>query len=287
MNFFKALFGSSTNESPEKNVNDERNKDFDVLKYDGVRALRMGQAAYAVQCFTHALEINDDLESRDYLSQALIRTGDLQSAVEQLRTLADAQPDNVRILVTMAHVLYMMEDYEAMLAACERAKEVNQGDPQVLYFCAKAHIGLGQQAEAVALLTDAIAVDANYADAYLLRGTTLLEMGQTESARADADYLLAHVSDNEDVLILAAKVAKAEGNPSEALSIYNKVIDINPFCAPAFRNRSELRREMGDEAGANDDISSLLAIDPNAMNGEDIQQKVEEAYRNSNPFGLG
>lgn len=287
MNFFKALFGSSTNESPEKNVNDERNKDFDVLKYDGVRALRMGQAAYAVQCFTHALEINDDLESRDYLSQALIRTGDLQSAVEQLRTLADAQPDNVRILVTMAHVLYMMEDYEAMLAACERAKEVNQGDPQVLYFCAKAHIGLGQQAEAVALLTDAIAEDANYADAYLLRGTTLLEMGQTESARADADYLLAHVSDNEDVLILAAKVAKAEGNLSEALSIYNKVIDINPFCAPAFRNRSELRWEMGDEAGANDDISSLMAIDPNAMNGEDIQQKVEEAYRNSNPFGLG
>lgn len=38
MNIFKKLFGSQTT---SKETKQEENKNFDVLKYDGVRALRM------------------------------------------------------------------------------------------------------------------------------------------------------------------------------------------------------------------------------------------------------
>lgn len=40
MNIFKKLFGSQTT---SKETKQEENKNFDVLKYDGVRALRMQQ----------------------------------------------------------------------------------------------------------------------------------------------------------------------------------------------------------------------------------------------------
>ena len=67
MNIFKKLFGSQTT---SKETKQEENKNFDVLKYDGVRALRMQQFDYAAKCFVHAIELNaDDLECRDYLSQ--------------------------------------------------------------------------------------------------------------------------------------------------------------------------------------------------------------------------
>ena len=77
MKFFKALFGSKE-EKPEEKKKAEEAKNFDVLKYDGVRALRAGQAEFAIRCFTHALQMQDDLEIHDYLSQAYIRTGNLR-----------------------------------------------------------------------------------------------------------------------------------------------------------------------------------------------------------------
>ncbi len=60
MNIFKKLFGSQTT---SKETKQEENKNFDVLKYDGVRALRMQQFEYAAKCFVHAIELNaDDLD---------------------------------------------------------------------------------------------------------------------------------------------------------------------------------------------------------------------------------
>ena len=68
MGFFKSLFGGSP--SSEDKRKDEDSKNFDTLKYDGVRALKQGQFGFAIKCFTHALDIQEDLECRDYLSQA-------------------------------------------------------------------------------------------------------------------------------------------------------------------------------------------------------------------------
>ena len=50
MKFFKALFGSKE-EKPEEKKKAEEAKNFDVLKYDGVRALRAGQAEFAIRCW--------------------------------------------------------------------------------------------------------------------------------------------------------------------------------------------------------------------------------------------
>ena len=87
MNFFKALFGGSE-ETPEQKQQADETRKFDMFKYDGVKAAKMGQHDYAVKCYKEALKIREDLEVRDYLAQSLIRTGQLAEAYEQLETLA-------------------------------------------------------------------------------------------------------------------------------------------------------------------------------------------------------
>ena len=67
MNFFQKLFGGKDEAKEETKVQNEA-KDFDVLKYDGVRAMKTGEVDYAIRCFKHALEIQEDLEIHDYLS---------------------------------------------------------------------------------------------------------------------------------------------------------------------------------------------------------------------------
>ncbi len=288
MNFFKALFGGKE-ERPEEKKKAEEEKNFDVLKYDGVRALRSGHHDYAVKCFTHALGMKEDLEIRDYLSLALIRADLLPEAFDCLRKISEAQPDNQKVYVRMANVAYMMEDYTAMADACEKAMLVDGDNPEVTYLYAKACIGHGDTTNAVAMLTKAVTLKPDYAEAYLLRGETLLGAGRTAEASEDADRLLADYPESEDVLMLKARVERACGNQDEAIIYYGKVIDVNPFHAGAYRERGELLVAAGDESQGNEDLKHAAELTENQNgggNGDDIAKKVNDAYKNINPMGL-
>lgn len=259
----KSLFGRKE-EDPEKKKVEEAARNFDVFKYDGVRALRSGQLPYAIECFNHALDIRDDLEVRDYLSQALIRNNELLPAYDQLQMLHEAQPDNLQVLHRMADVTYMMEDYVTMADVCEKALLLDKNDPETLFFYARACIGQDDRVNAIAMLTKAIAVKEDFAEARLLRGQTLLEMGDTESASEDVDWLLQHTKDSEDVLLLQAQVDTAKGDLQKAADVYTKVIELNPFSLQAFRERGAIRLKLGDKEGAEEDMKSVLELDPKA-----------------------
>lgn len=288
MNFFKALFGGKE-EKPEDKKKAEEEKNFDVLKYDGVRALRSGQHDYAIKCFTHALQMKEDLEIRDYMSQAMIRADMLPEAYDNLLKIAEAQPDNIQVYIRMANVCYMMENYTAMGEACEKAILIDPNNTEATFLYARACIGHGDTTNAVAMLTKAISLKDDYAEAYLLRGETLLAAGETEEADADALWLLEHTQDNEDVLVLKARIERAKGNTGKAIEYYEKVIDVNPFHANAYRERGELRLAAGDEKGGNEDIEHAAELANNGngdADGENISKKVDEAYKNINPLGI-
>lgn len=288
MNFFKALFGGKE-EKPEEKKKAEEEKNFDVLKYDGVRALRSGQADYAIRCFTHALGIKDDLEVRDYLSQACIRADMLPEAYEQLLKIAEAQPENQQVFVRMANVAYLMEDYTAMADACEKALLIDNGNAEATFLYAKACIGHGDTTNAVAMLTKAITLKPDYGEAYLLRGETRLKRGDTSDADEDAAYLVSKYPESEDALLLKARVEMAKGETGEAIAYYGKVIDANPFNAEAYRERGEARIAAGDETNGKDDLKhadELTVNQDDNGNGEDLEKKVNDAYKNVNPLGL-
>ena len=292
MGFLSSLFGGNKEASEEKRLEDEA-KSFDRLKYDGVKAVRTGQYVIAIKCLKAALEINDDLETRDYLAQALVRNGELLPAYEQLQKLAEAQPDNQAIFEQMANVAYMMEDYVAMSHACEKAILIDNTNPRVHYLYAKACIGQEDMINAIAMLTKAIELKPDFADAYLLRGQTLLGLGDRKGAREDMEHLLADYPEQEDVLMLKARIERAEGKADEAIATYTKVTDVNPFAIEAFKERGQVKYDKGDMAGAKEDLQKVLEIDPDRAadisgeySAEGIEHKVRKAYSNINPLGL-
>lgn len=286
MNIFKALFGGKE-EKPEDRKKNEEVKNFDVLKYDGVRALRSNQAAYAVQCLTHALQIKDDLEAHDYLSQAYLRTDNAPKAYEQLQILAEAQPENQQILIRMAHVAYMMEDYGAMAGVCEKALLIDDKVPEVLWLYAKACIGQHDTSNGVAMLTKAVQLKDDFHDAYLLRGETLLADNEIEKADEDAVRLLDSLPDNEDVLMLKARIERARGNSESALEYYAKVSDVNPFRIEAYRESGEIKQAAGDDAGAKECFDKVEELAPQltADNEDAAAERVRNMYRGADVYG--
>lgn len=281
MNFFKKLFGS---QNTSEEVKEEKN--FDVLKYDGVRALRMQQFDYAAKCFVLALELNaNDLECRDYLSQAYISLGDMQNAYTQHMAISAAQPNNVAVLLRMADVLYMTEDYAAMAEVCDKALQLDSENIMTYYIYAKAYKGLNDLDAAVAMLSKAIDRREDFDVARLLRGNVLLENNKTAEAALDADYLYQRIEENEDVLLLKARVEKALGNLKEAEKVYTKAIDFNPFLIEAYKERSEVRSALGDTAGAKEDQTRVNEMEQDIPQPtEGIEENIKKKMQQMDPY---
>ena len=281
MNFFKKLFGS---QNTSEEVKEEKN--FDVLKYDGVRALRMQQFDYAAKCLVLALELNaDDLECRDYLSQAYISLGDMQNAYTQLMAISAAQPNNVAVLLRMADVLYMTEDYAAMAEVCEKALQLDSENIMTYYIYAKAYKGMNDLDAAINMLSKAIDRREDFDAARLLRGNVLLENNQTAEAALDADNLYKRIEENEDVLLLKARVEKALGNLKEAEKVYTKAIDFNPFLIEAYKERSEVRSALGDTAGAKEDQTRVEEMEQDIPQPtEGIEENIKKKMQQMDPY---
>ena len=291
MGFWKTFFGGESDPEEEKKNAQDRN--FELLKYDGIKAMRYSQPDYAVKCFEEALKVKDDPEVRDYLSRAFLRLGKIDEALEQLKAVAQAEPDNVNLLLQAASVAYMKEDYAQMTALCEQALALQPDHALVHLIYAKAELGQQNMVQAIARLTKAIALDDDLAEAHLLRSQTLLRMGDLDGAAADGQWLAEHTDGDEDSLLLLARLEAAKGHQQEAIDNYTKVIDVNPFHLDAYRERGKLRFDMGDKQGAEADLQKVLELNPGEMadvsgeySAEGIEQKTRQAYSNMNPFGI-
>jgi tetratricopeptide (TPR) repeat protein len=292
MGFWKSFFGGEE-QNPEEEKRDAEAKQFDLMKYDGVKAMRIGQFEYAEKCFREALKVHEDLEIHDYLSQTLMHLNRLQESLEELLLISREQPDNQSVILQAAHVAYMLEDYAQMHSLAEQAQALDPENATAYYQMAQADLGLGDLVNGIAQLTKAIVLNENHGDARLLRSKTLLMMGDLDGAEQDANWLLEHTEDEEDVLLTVARIAHAKGNDDDALNIYNKVVDVNPFQIDAYRERGQIKFDRGDKDGAQEDMQKVLELNPNEtadVNGdysaEGVEQQVKRAYSNMNPFGI-
>ena len=109
-NFFKSLFSSSKAATPEEEKSKNDQKNFDILKYDGVRAQKIGQVAYAIKCFTEALKLQEDFETMTYLVAAYTTANKAEEALEVLNRMDDTFLQNVT-----AKGRHMREEIEKIL----------------------------------------------------------------------------------------------------------------------------------------------------------------------------
>ena len=113
-NFFSSLFSSRASkpdataaEQPTKN----NAKHFDILKYDGVRAQKIGQIDYAIRCYKEALLLNEDAETLNYLVNAYVQKGMIEEAEEATSRLVALDPTQVDALLLAANLRFMQEAY--------------------------------------------------------------------------------------------------------------------------------------------------------------------------------
>ena len=175
MGFFKSFFsGKSDSPANEKQKNEQKN--FEIFKYDGMRAQRMGRTDYAIKCFTEALAIQEDFETMGYLAQVYTQTNELDEAHKLLERMTEIEPEHTSTYLSLANVCYMQEDYPAMAGAAKKAIEIEEGNAMAHYLLGKADNGQGDGIMCIAHLTKAIVLKDDFIEARLMRACAYFYM---------------------------------------------------------------------------------------------------------------
>lgn len=261
MGFFNSFFsGKSENPADEKQKNLQKN--FEIFKYDGMRAQRMEHTDYAIKCFTEALALQEDFETMGYLAQAYIRTGNLDEGRKLLERMIRLEPEHTSTYLTLANLCYMQEDYPAMAEAAKNAAGIEEGNAMAHYLLGKANDGQEDGIMCIAHLTKAIGMKEDFAEARLLRAEALTKMRQYEEAMEDIDAILAQSPEDENALLLRGKMKEATGAEKEAENDYRNVTELNPFNEQAFLRLGHLYRSQNKTVEAIALFDEAIELNP-------------------------
>lgn len=302
-NFFTSLFSPSKTETPEEVKSKSEQKNFDILKYDGIRAQKIGKVAYAIKCFTEALNIQEDFEAMTYLVTAYTAANEPAKALETLNRMLKLEPDHVNTLLTRVNMLFLLDKESEVIADCMHVIELEASNPLAYFLMAKAKKSIGDPLGAIADLTRSIVLKDDFIDAYLLRAEVLLSMKQGKEALPDiekaitlapeeeASYLLRgriheSLSDldaalvdynltlefnpfNEDACLLAGQLMIRLERLEEAIEFFDEAIELKPEFAKAFSERGRAKNLKGDKEGALEDLKKSIELNPE---GEEAQK---------------
>ncbi|MDR2811009.1 MAG: tetratricopeptide repeat protein [Tannerellaceae bacterium] len=303
-NFFKSLFSSSEAETSVDEQTKENRKKFDVFKYDGIRALRMGKVSYGVQCFEEALKIEEDIEVLQFLATAYAALHALDEALRVTHRLVELKPEDVNVLLARASLFNQAEKGEEAIADCLRVVALDASNPVAWYLMGKVKKSGNDLSGAIDDLTKAIDIKQDFVDACLLRAEILLELNRSDEALLEMEDLIDLAPEEEAVYLLRGRVNEHLGNLSAAADDYGQVVILNPFneeasllkgallmkegkweeavdffdevielipsFSEAYRGRAKAKASKGDNEGAWEDEQKAVALDAERKEDEEV-----------------
>ena len=227
---FLSLFFSGKSETPESEKQKNDQKNFEIFKYDGLRAQRMGRPDYAIKCFTEALAIEEDFETMGYLSQLYIPMGETEKARELLEKMAVMEPHVTSTFPHTGQCLLYPGRLQSNGRGCRQRQSPSKKEMQPrIILLGKARKGQDDEIMTIAHLTKAITLKDDFIEARLMRAEALLKMKQYKETMEDIDAVLAQNPEEETAILLRGKVKEANGQEEEAETDYKFVTEINPF----------------------------------------------------------
>ena len=125
------------------------------------------------------------------------------------------------------------------------------------------HLAHGDREHAISDYTQALAIDAKLANAYINRGVAFL--GKSDWDRAIADFTAAiELGPHPETAAYLdrGQALEAKGDRDRALADFDEVIRLEPNSIEALRHRGFLRQAKGDFAGAVADYGQMIALSP-------------------------
>ena len=253
--FIKSIF-STSNEANE----DQNDKNFEILKYDGIKALRIGETQYAVKCFTEAIALKKDYECNIWLSNSYLQLDENGKAIDAVTEALSIKNNDIETLLHRASLYYSDKKYKAAITDCNTVLKINSEDVNALFILSKSKRELKEYTEALESIEKIISIKKELTDSYFIRATILQKMGDFEKALKSINHIIDHRDEN--IFLLRAKIYKSLNKFKEAENDYSTIIELNPFNDTAYLNLSDLYKNKGKYSEAIKILDEALEMHP-------------------------
>ena len=257
MSFISNLFSNKKDKEQA-----EKDKNFDMFKFDGVRAQRMGKNKYAEQCFLKALEIKEEYETLFYLANLYIANGMDNDAINAIERMMKCEPDIITPYEMAAQVMLRNNMPEKAEDYILKALQTDSNNAELLCFLASAEAESGKYEEAIRDASKAIAIKEDFIDALIFRAGTYLKQGDSRNALTDAERVMQLDENNESAIKLTAEIYSAECRKEEAVEMFDKMILLNPYNSEAYSGKARILTEEGKAEAAKDVLDEAIDINP-------------------------
>lgn len=261
MGLFTSLFGGSKPDECQEDK--QKKKNFEILKYDGIRARNIHQLPYAIKCFEEAIALQEDTETMSLLAATYTQAGEIEKACHILNRLCEKEPENTAALLSLAHVCDMLQDYHHMESVCQKILQTDADNSTAYYMAGKAAHALHNDLQAIAMLTKATMQNETFTEAYLLRAEVLWSMKQAKDALEDIEKVLTLDANEEKAILMKGEIEAALGHIEQAFGCFNRVTELNPFNENAYLLKGALLMEQKEFDSAIENYEEAMELMPN------------------------
>ncbi len=160
------------------------------------------------------------------IALAYYKKGDFEKARAELEPLQKEQPNSVRIAVLLGDSYNRLLRPADTIALLEPLEKANPGNLDLEYILGNAMIGGNRRRDGVERV-ERVAKAGHSAEAYLLAGTTLMQLNEYDQARADLDEAIRLNPNLPGVYTLAGSARDKAGDVKEAEAAFRESLKRN------------------------------------------------------------
>ncbi len=222
----------------------------------GKELLRSGDVASAVIELKNAVQgAPDDADARETLGRAYLEVRDAAAALKELRRARSlgGQSDDLNQAIAKALIFAgEMDD-----AATELALNSDDKNPQWLTLQGLLDLAVGRFEEARSVLERALEIEPNNIEARRAAVSAAIGLGEPDAARTEVDEALKLTQDDFDVWILKGELDRHDKNYRDAIEAYTNALKIVPGSPLALLQRAGARVALKDIDGAVADLDAI------------------------------
>lgn len=121
---------------------------------------------------------------------------------------------------------------------------------------------LGQPADAYEILTEAIRIDPTLVQANLVRAEAGLDLGRLREAGEDLAQIEKEYQDSTRFHLIKGNLLDAQGNAAQAIPEYDRALQLSRTNVEAYVNRGAVYYRLGAYGSAKEDFETAIALDP-------------------------
>lgn len=236
-----------------------------TLKFDALRALKIGEVDFAIRALRTSLEEIDDPECRLYLAQALQRKPDLAGSMAELTTILEAYPDYPAALYEATKVSNGLDQHSETIAYAERAlaTELETAQQAELHrMKAQAQLALSESEQALATIDQALQLTDEVPLYWLIKVKVLIALERWEEAWAVALETAEKFPEEERAYLYEGLITYHEGDKERAERAFRQVVETDPFNVEGYMHLTHLVEELRGKEVAADEMEQALDMIP-------------------------